>query len=82
MVGDNNYIEVFVDCPLEICEARDVKGLYKKARAGKIKNFTGIDSPFEEPKNADVVIKSNELSIEGSVNEVYWKIIDKLKIEK
>ena len=47
LVGAEKFVEVFVDCPLEVCEQRDVKGLYKKARKGEIKNFTGIDSPFE-----------------------------------
>ena len=59
LVGKENFVEVFVDCPLE-AEARDVKGLYKKARDGKIKNFTGISSPFEVPQNPDVIIKSAE----------------------
>ncbi|MBA4058211.1 MAG: adenylyl-sulfate kinase, partial [Marivirga sp.] len=49
IVGAENYIEIFVDAPLEVCEQRDVKGLYKKARAGEVKNFTGIDSPYEAP---------------------------------
>lgn len=63
MMGDN-YVEVFVNCPLEECEKRDVKGLYQKAREGKIKNFTGIDSPFEAPINADIEIPSHLMSIE------------------
>lgn len=58
LVGAENFVEVFVDCPLEVCEQRDVKGLYKKARQGKIKNFTGIDSPFEQPKNPDIVLRT------------------------
>lgn len=60
LVGENNFIEVFVDCPIEVCEARDVKGLYKKARNGEIKNFTGISSPFEVPKSPDLLVKSAE----------------------
>lgn len=56
MVEDEEFLEVFIDTPLEVCERRDVKGLYKKARAGYIKNFTGIDSPYERPENADVII--------------------------
>src|ERR1041384_2920648 len=56
IAGDINFVEVFVDTPLEICEARDPKGLYKRARAGEIKNFTGIDSPFEPPTDAEVVL--------------------------
>ncbi len=56
MVGDRNFIEVFVDTPLEVCEQRDVKGLYAKARAGEIKGFTGIDDPYEEPTSAEIVL--------------------------
>lgn len=51
IVGSENFIDVFIDTPLDVCEQRDIKGLYKKARAGKIKDFTGIDAPFEVPKN-------------------------------
>lgn len=68
IVGAENYIEVFVDTPLEICEQRDVKGLYKKARAGEIKNFTGIDSPYEKPENADVVIPTHQMSVDDSLD--------------
>lgn len=61
------FLEVHVDCSLEEAEKRDPKGLYKKARAGEIKGFTGIDDPFEEPLKAEVTIKTHELSIEESV---------------
>ena len=67
IVGAENYIEVFVDTPLEVCEQRDVKGLYKKARAGEVKNFTGISSPYEIPENPDVVIPTHRLSIDESL---------------
>ncbi|MBF89934.1 MAG: adenylyl-sulfate kinase [Candidatus Marinimicrobia bacterium] len=62
------FIEVFVKCPLEICERRDVKGLYAKARAGEIKNFTGIDDPYEEPENAEIIVDTSKSSIEEEVN--------------
>ena len=62
------FIEVFVKCPLEICERRDVKGLYAKARAGEIKNFTGIDDPYEEPENAEIIVDTSKSSIEDEVN--------------
>ena len=78
LVGEKNYVEVFVDCPLEICEQRDVKGLYKKARNGEIKNFTGIDSPFEAPVHPDVHVHSDKLSVEESVEMVYAAIKEKL----
>ena len=58
------FIEVFVDTPLEVCEARDPKGLYKKVRAGLIDNFTGISAPYEAPENAEIVLKTAELSID------------------
>ena len=60
IAGDLNFVEVYVDTPLEVCEARDPKGLYKRARAGEIKNFTGIDSPFEPPTNAELVLHGAE----------------------
>ncbi|MEZ6192387.1 MAG: adenylyl-sulfate kinase [Phycisphaerales bacterium] len=61
------FLEVHVDCSLEEAEKRDPKGLYKKARAGEIKGFTGIDDPFEAPENPEITIKTHELSIEESV---------------
>lgn len=64
------YFEVFVDTPIEVCEQRDVKGLYAKARAGLVKGFTGIDDPYEPPKNGAIVCKSAEESIEESVNKI------------
>lgn len=67
LIGGENFIEIFVDCPLEVCESRDVKGLYKKARAGEIKNFTGIDSPFEAPTNSDLTVDTSTKSLEESL---------------
>jgi len=60
------YILVYVKCPIEVCEQRDVKGMYAKARAGEIKQFTGIDSPFEEPDKADIVVETDKQTIEES----------------
>jgi len=68
IVGVENYIEVFVDTPLEVCEQRDVKGLYKKARAGEIKNFTGIDSAYEIPVSPDIIIQTHVLSLNDSLD--------------
>ncbi len=79
LVGENNFIEVFVDCPLEVCEERDVKGLYAKARRGEIKNFTGIDSPFEEPLNPDIKVKTAELALHECLEILKKEIITKLK---
>jgi bifunctional enzyme CysN/CysC len=62
MLPEGEFIEVFVDTPLSVAEQRDVKGLYKKARAGQLKNFTGIDSPYEEPLNAEIRVNTTEKS--------------------
>lgn len=70
MLKDGEFIEVFIDTPISECEKRDPKGLYKKARAGEIKNFTGIDSPYESPDNAEIVIKNIDVSIEDAANKV------------
>jgi adenylylsulfate kinase len=67
IIGSENYFEIYLDVSIEICEKRDVKGLYKAARDGKIKNFTGISSDYEIPTTSDLNIKTGELSIEDSV---------------
>ncbi len=69
LIGDD-FVEVWVDCSLEICMRRDPKGLYKKAKKGEIKDFTGLDSPYEDPENPEVIIKSHEQDIEVSVNQI------------
>ena len=71
---DGEFVEVFADAPLEECEKRDPKGLYKKARAGEIKEFTGIDSPYEAPANAEVVINTAEHDIGECVRQLIEKI--------
>ena len=78
IIGEDKYIEVFVNTSLEVCENRDVKGLYDKARQGIIKNFTGIDAVFETPQNPDIIISTEKLSIEKSVEELYDFIIEKI----
>lgn len=65
-----NFLEVWVKCPLEICEERDVKGLYAKARAGEIKGFTGIDDPYEEPIASEVICETHQETVEESVANV------------
>ena len=70
LLGEGEFIEVFIDTPIEVCEQRDPKGLYKKARAGEIKNFTGIDSTYEAPTNAEIHVKTAEQSIEQSVEQI------------
>ena len=81
IVGGNKYFEVFVNCPIEVCESRDVKGLYKRAREGQIKNFTGIDSPFEAPQSPDLEIRTDINSIEYCHNQLVENIIQKVKFE-
>lgn len=80
LVGSNRYVEVYVDCPLEECEKRDVKGLYAKARKGEISSFTGISSPFEVPENPDVVVKTAEMSVEEGVHRILNILEPKLTI--
>ena len=75
IIGQDDFVEVFVNTPLEICEQRDVKGLYKKARAGEIKGFTGIDSPYEAPTSPNIEVKTENQSIEESVDQIYQEII-------
>ncbi|KMJ57289.1 adenylylsulfate kinase [Bacillus sp. LL01] len=67
---EGEFIEVFVDCPLEECEKRDPKELYKKARRGEIKDFTGIDSPYEKPKQPEITIASGKLTVEEAVTTI------------
>jgi len=78
IVGKDNYIEVFVDAPLDVCEQRDVKGLYKKARAGEVQNFTGISSPYERPARPDVVIATDRLSVEESLEALMKAIVPRI----
>lgn len=68
--GDGDFIEVYVKCPVEVCEERDVKGLYKKARAGEIPEFTGISAPYEEPEGCEIMIDTSLLSVEESVRTI------------
>ncbi|SMP81644.1 adenylylsulfate kinase [Desulfonatronum zhilinae] len=70
IVGPENFIEIYVRCPLEVCEGRDVKGLYKLARQGKIKNYTGVSAPYEAPDKPDLVLKTYQCSIEECVDQV------------
>lgn len=80
MMKPGEFIEVYVKCPIEVCEGRDVKGLYSKARAGEIKNFTGIDSPYEEPVNPEIIIESGKDTIEESVDKLLKFIEPKLTL--
>jgi len=71
------FAEIFVDTPLEVCEERDPKGLYKRARKGEIKNFTGIDDPYEKPENPDLVIKSGELTPQEGAMKILGYLVEK-----
>lgn len=79
IIGSDRFTEVFIDTPLEVCEARDVKGLYKKARAGEISNFTGISSPFEAPESPDVHIQTDGQTLDQSTEQLLNQILERLK---
>jgi adenylylsulfate kinase len=80
IIGEDDFIEIFLNTPLEVCEDRDVKGLYKKARAGLIKDFTGISSPFEAPEHADLVIDTSKTNIKDSVDQIFDVVIDRITL--
>jgi len=77
IIGRDNFVEIFIDANLEVCEGRDPKGLYKKARAGEIPNFTGIDSPYESPKKPDLTIKSGDYTVEECVEQILCYLEEK-----
>lgn len=79
LVEPDEFVEVFVDCPLEICESRDVKGLYAKARRGEILNFTGISSPFEEPLKPEIIVHSAQDNIKACVNQILTHTLNIIK---
>jgi adenylylsulfate kinase len=70
LIGDGDFIEIYVSCPLEVCESRDEKGMYKKARAGLIEEFTGISSPYEEPEHPELMVDTAVQDIAASVQQV------------
>ena len=75
LITEGRFVEVFVDCPLEVCEERDTKGLYKKARAGEIKEFTGISAPYEPPLNPEVTVNSAKLSIKECAETIVSALV-------
>jgi len=81
IIGVDDVIEVHVDCPLEVCEQRDVKGLYAKARAGEISNFTGISSPFEIPENPTVRVNTADNDLKTCVNQLMKVITQRLPLK-
>ncbi len=80
IVGENDFIEIFVDTPLATCESRDVKGLYKKARKGEIKNFTGISAPYEKPVNPDIIISTEGKSPQDCARKILELIAERLTL--
>ena len=77
LVAEGEFIEVYCDAPLDVCESRDEKGLYKKARAGEISEFTGISSPYEEPENPELILKTNLLSIDECIDRLICYLKEK-----
>ncbi|HYQ58643.1 MAG TPA: adenylyl-sulfate kinase [Draconibacterium sp.] len=80
IIGEDDFIEVFVNTPIEVCEQRDVKGLYEKARKGIIKDFTGISAPFDKPTDADVVIDTSVVPLDESVDKIFEVIKEKITV--
>lgn len=77
LMQDKEFIEVYIDTPLDVCESRDPKGLYQKARKGEIPNFTGISSPYEAPNKAEIHIKTDKMSVEECANKIIKYLNDK-----
>ena len=76
-MAEGEFVEVFVDTPFDECERRDPKGLYRRAREGKITNFTGIDSPYETPESPDIHIRTTEMSLEGEIESIMSALRDR-----
>lgn len=79
IIGKNDFVEVFLNAPFEICKQRDPKGLYQKASSGKINEFTGVSSPFEPPTNADIIIPTDQLSVKESSKKILDYILPKIE---
>lgn len=82
IIGEADFVEIYINTPLEVCEARDVKGLYKKARAGEISDFTGISAAYEAPENPDLQIDTTTQSVEDSVEKIYNFLLQKLRLNE
>lgn len=81
IIGSDLFFEVFVNCPLEVCESRDVKGLYAKARKGEIKQFTGIDAPFENPQKPSLELRTDLYSVEECQTQIMDSILPQIKVD-
>ena len=82
IIGEDNFFEIYINTPLNVCEERDVKGLYKLARKGEVKNFTGISAPFEEPKSPSLEIKTEGANIAASSQKIINAILPKISFNK
>jgi adenylylsulfate kinase len=80
MQASAEFVEVFVDAPLSICEERDPKGLYQKARAGQLKGFTGIDAPYEAPEDPEIVVRTDQQSPAESVEKILSALLPRLRL--
>jgi len=80
IIGPEDFFELYVNCPFEVCEQRDVKGLYRKARNGEIKNFTGLDSPFEAPQNPSLEVRTDLKPLDVCKEEILKAVYEKIKI--
>lgn len=80
IIGKEDFVEIYVCTPLEVCEKRDVKGLYSKARRGEIPNFTGISAPFEKPKYPSLTLDTTNLSVEDCVNQILNIVLPRIKM--
>ena len=81
IIGDEDFLEIFVDAPLEVCEQRDVKGLYQKARKGEITDFTGIDSPYEPPEKPAMHIRTDQQSIQEATEDLFQFLLPYISYE-
>ncbi len=71
-----NFVEIYVKCPIEVCRERDIKGLYKLVDEGKIKNFTGVDDPYEEPEHPELVVETDKETLDESVAHIFAKLVE------
>ena len=82
VIGKDDFIEVYCSCPVEVCEQRDVKGLYRKARAGEIKEFTGVSSPYEAPENPDLTIDTSAMPLQECVSKIVDMLLERKIISR
>ncbi|MBV1713006.1 MAG: adenylyl-sulfate kinase [Desulfomicrobium sp.] len=82
IIGEHDFFEIYVKCPIEVCEERDVKGLYKLARAGKIQNYTGVSAPYDEPRNPALVLETDKCTINDCVQDVVDFVLETLNAER